>query len=271
MKPKFILGVGAQKAGTTWLHRNLNRQPNINMGFAKEYHVWDANFCSLSHGFKQKLQKPDTAKQAMIRLMQESNEVYGKYFSGLVKEEVVATGDITPAYALLSEENFSFVNRFLTDLDFDVKTIFLMRDPFERYWSAVCHKLQRLSEKREKIPDEELGGWLLSEMDNAQNKARNDYLTTIKNIENAFDQNQIFFGFFESLFTAESVRGLEGYLGIELPNVDVQERFNVSFKIDVSVGTKEHVRKEFNAQYEAQYLACFDRFPITKELWNFEA
>ena len=33
----FILGVGAQKAGTTWLHRELSKCPLIDMGELKEY------------------------------------------------------------------------------------------------------------------------------------------------------------------------------------------------------------------------------------------
>ena len=42
MKKIFILGVGAQKGGTTWLHRQLNSNQNIDLGFRKEYHILDA-------------------------------------------------------------------------------------------------------------------------------------------------------------------------------------------------------------------------------------
>ena len=37
----FILGVGAQKAGTTWLHSQLSTNNSIDFGFRKEYHVFD--------------------------------------------------------------------------------------------------------------------------------------------------------------------------------------------------------------------------------------
>ena len=33
----FILGLGAQKAGTTWLHHELTQSPETNMGELKEY------------------------------------------------------------------------------------------------------------------------------------------------------------------------------------------------------------------------------------------
>ncbi|WP_395660452.1 hypothetical protein [Aestuariivirga sp.] len=38
----FILGVGAQKAGTTWLFHRLAGAPNASMGLVKEYNIWNA-------------------------------------------------------------------------------------------------------------------------------------------------------------------------------------------------------------------------------------
>ena len=34
--------MGAQKAGTSWLHDQLNRRKDADFGFCKEYHVFDA-------------------------------------------------------------------------------------------------------------------------------------------------------------------------------------------------------------------------------------
>ncbi len=38
----FILGVGAQKAGSTWLFRYLNKLPGAIRPFYKEFHIWNA-------------------------------------------------------------------------------------------------------------------------------------------------------------------------------------------------------------------------------------
>lgn len=38
----FLLGVGAQKAGTSWLHQQLHKRPDADFGCLKEYHVHDA-------------------------------------------------------------------------------------------------------------------------------------------------------------------------------------------------------------------------------------
>ena len=38
----FILGVGAQKAGSTWLFKYLNKLPGAIRPFYKEFHIWNA-------------------------------------------------------------------------------------------------------------------------------------------------------------------------------------------------------------------------------------
>ena len=38
----FLLGLGAQKCGTSWLHEMLNRSDQVDFGFAKEFHIHDA-------------------------------------------------------------------------------------------------------------------------------------------------------------------------------------------------------------------------------------
>ncbi|MDA7431157.1 hypothetical protein N8463_01720 [Synechococcus sp. AH-601-P06] len=38
----FVLGLGAQTAGSSWLHAQLNRRRDANFGFLKEYHIHDA-------------------------------------------------------------------------------------------------------------------------------------------------------------------------------------------------------------------------------------
>lgn len=39
---RFFLGMGAAKAGTSWVYEYLKRYPNVDFGIRKEYHVWSA-------------------------------------------------------------------------------------------------------------------------------------------------------------------------------------------------------------------------------------
>lgn len=41
MQKDFILGVGCQKGGTSWLRNQLNNHETCDFGFLKEYHVFD--------------------------------------------------------------------------------------------------------------------------------------------------------------------------------------------------------------------------------------
>ena len=41
MEKQFILGVGCQKGGTTWIYDQLSKLEQVNFGFKKEYHVFD--------------------------------------------------------------------------------------------------------------------------------------------------------------------------------------------------------------------------------------
>ncbi len=44
MRIPTFLGIGAQKAGTTWLHRNIRRHPELFMPSTKELHFLDRYF-----------------------------------------------------------------------------------------------------------------------------------------------------------------------------------------------------------------------------------
>ena len=41
-KNTFVLGLGFQKCGTSWLYRYLQQSEKFDGGELKEYHIWDA-------------------------------------------------------------------------------------------------------------------------------------------------------------------------------------------------------------------------------------
>ena len=110
--PDF-LGIGAQKAGTTWLHRMLKRHPQI--GFAqgdagnlKEVHFWD--------------KKQERGLDWYVSLFQSDRIM----------------GDITPAYAILPARTV----RSIYELNPRVRMIYILRNPVERAWSAALMTLR---------------------------------------------------------------------------------------------------------------------------------
>jgi hypothetical protein len=122
--PNF-LGIGAQKAGTTWLYANLKMHPQIFMPDEKELHYfnWQSN--------------DKTVKW------------YSSQFDGARDK---CKGDITPAYSILSDEKIDLVHQLMPG----AKLILIVRDPIERAWSAARMELCALKGRKiEDVSDEE--------------------------------------------------------------------------------------------------------------------
>ena len=148
MEKTFLLGVGCQKGGTSWLHNYLSKHPNTNMGFAKEYHIFDAltipacerhrdEKSRYSFVFKDMKYKLWPRRLLGVKLRREFYSDTGKYFDYFDRiaepsDGVTLTGDITPSYAGLSPEVYKEIKDGAEARGFRVKVIFLMRDPVER-------------------------------------------------------------------------------------------------------------------------------------------
>jgi hypothetical protein len=142
--PDFV-GIGAQKAGTTWLYKNLLRHPDVWLPPVKELHYLDRLYVDTpghqeaadEHRRKRAeralatgLSQPDAEAAALIATESVSDDWYGSIFA-LAPPDTVC-GEITGSYALLPEEGVAHLVR----LNPDVKILFLLRDPIER---AIAH------------------------------------------------------------------------------------------------------------------------------------
>ena len=137
----FLLGVGAQKTGTSWLHQQLHRRRDVDFGFLKEYHVHDARTVPELLRFRQlqtKFLQPRTWIQPrswMRQLFIHNPELYSDYFAWLLHRprlrgsQILLTGDITPSYALLSAETLEEIKTNFEQRGVAVRPVFLMGDP----------------------------------------------------------------------------------------------------------------------------------------------
>lgn len=253
MKKIFVLGVGAQKSGTTWLHKYLSINVNVNFGARKEYHIFDYLYIKNCKGFV--ASKDDKLRHRL----QNEEGAYEEYFSSLICNKVNITGDITPSYAGLPADCFRLIRSKIESSGFDLKVVFLMRDPFERCWSAV-----RMLRKREKIE--------LSELDQLKAAYRSDnfifrtaYNRTIEALETAFTKEQIYYGIYEELFSDQRIEEISKFIGVPFRPEFSSKKWNVSPKLsDAPVALKNEIKKFYSEVYEF----CFERFPQTKSLWG---
>lgn len=106
--PDF-LGIGAQKAGTTWLFEQLRTHPEVYFPKRKELHYFDDNF----------------------------HRPLRWYASHFAEAGARRAGEITPAYAILDEARIGYLAAVMPR----VRAVFIMRDPVERAWSQAVMTL----------------------------------------------------------------------------------------------------------------------------------
>ena len=151
----FLLGVGAQKSGTTWLYDYLNNLDNTNFGPFKEWHIWDWKFRESFSNFEVKKSNSENNNINKIRFqMQNEDGFYEKYFLNLTSQTNYLTGDITPSYCCLNSNELIKIKTKLVKVGFDVKVVYLMRDPVERCWSAT-RMIIKLNKKYKNISNHE--------------------------------------------------------------------------------------------------------------------
>ena len=161
--PDF-LGIGAQKAGTTWLWENLRRHPEIFLPDKKELHYFDNKF----------------------------DQSLRYYTHRFVEARGRIKGEITPAYGILPRERIGFIRAIMPR----ARLIFLMRDPVERAWSqAVMDLVVRSGRALGEVSESEFLAFLESE----RSVSRGFYCRILDNWLGSFPSEQLYVGFFEDI------------------------------------------------------------------------
>jgi hypothetical protein len=268
----FLLGVGAMKAGTTWLHDYLAASPQCQPGVRKEYHVFDsldlAKEPYLLHRVVEKAHasldevaraRPTDPTYLVQAAMIADEELYFDYFTALFARDPATrlTLDITPGYALLSSERLAGIRSSFERRGVRAVAAYLLRDPVERIWSQVRMQKRRRPDNNPGTA-EELVGQRYAEPAYAE---RTRYEATVQALDEAFGE-LAHFAFYEELFdpatAATAIAGLSGLLGIDYRDPDLDARFNVSPRTaELPEATVREVAEHFRPTYE--FVAS--RFP----------
>lgn len=253
-KPIFILGVGAQKSGTTWLHNIMSMQSYSNFGHLKEYHIWNKLLGPKDQvGHKPHLMKPECKKNNFIQdlrqVLKSEDSNYTTYFRLLINEKIFLTGDFSPSYALLNTTSLLYLKSLIEQSGFELKIIFVMRDPVFRLWSAVKMDIYKQKGNLETITDEMKHNLLMRALEDPYHNRRSDYLNTIKNIEKVFLNTSICYLFYERLFTQECMRKLEEFLHIKIKGADFSSKINTTPEVQINESHYDTVKAQLIKQY----------------------
>ncbi|MBL0318832.1 MAG: sulfotransferase [Alphaproteobacteria bacterium] len=139
-----FLGIGAQKAGTTWVHHHLSLHPQIRFPGGKEIHYWDKQF----------------------------PHRYDDYLSLFPDHPpILKFGEITPAYAILPAEIVTNIHNTAPL----AKVFFITRNPIERAWSSALMALERSEMRVEEASDQ----WFIDHFHSQGSRLRGNYQRTI--------------------------------------------------------------------------------------------
>jgi hypothetical protein len=270
--PDFI-GIGAQKAGTTWLSHNLQLHPDIWMPRNKELHYFDDRIRDPRNPVS-RLYSRITGKghvnrrwrrQVKGRLRSHWNRLPGqdllwdlKYYAGAPGDGWYVSlfepgrgkvkGEITPAYSTLPIDEVAHVHEVVPE----AKIIFMLRNPIERAWSQFVMRLDRSGQKDFGLTQHRM---LLRNVDREGSRSRTDYLHALENWTTFYQEKRIFVGFLEDVhfYPEELLGSMYRFLGVD-----------ASFRPQ-GIGEKVHARSVGRmASDAAVYLAGLYREELSR-------
>ncbi|WP_299548478.1 sulfotransferase [uncultured Tateyamaria sp.] len=283
MEKTFLIGLGAQKAGTTWVHSYLKAHPECATGKVKELSVLTGYF-SNRQGMAPRVKMKINALREELDLYErrtrnnndnaEANkqllyaidylaadhdlEYYLSYARRLLADNPGAklVSDITPAYSTLKPENILETRTLLEAEGCRPKALFLMRDPVERCYSA----LRMGARNKAWATKTDIGTSKDNFFANATAdwcQVRTRYENIVPAIEAAFGAENCLFAFYETFISEPGVRSLCDFLDISYvaPKLD--------HKVNASPRTEEPDPAEWaqvRETYKDTYQFCADRF-----------
>ena len=224
--PHFV-GIGATRAGTSWVAAHLSAHPDIRMG-RKEIHFFDRKLRALAAS--------GSVRDRLDQL---------RYLARFVRARGGGRirGEITPAYAVLGPELIRRVAEWVPD----AKLIFMMRDPIERAWSQARNGFPRWRGRRlEDVGRDELTAYL----DSDPVRRRSDYASCLRAWLAHFPRDQFFFGFLEEIREEPRtlLRELFGFLEVDFARPDpasLATPVNASTPVTMPDWVREHLERTY--------------------------
>lgn len=227
--------VGAAKAGTSWLYSQLVDHPECHFRAIKELHYFDAldgdtlgreldkhqtqqsrilnNIASNSATPSDEQARRLTDRAAWMDVLEKGREDCDAYLSYLRHDagDAKVIGDITPAYALLSQARLAKMSKLTNDVRF----LMILRDPVDRLWSHVRMIAARRDDNGIATP-ERCGRILRRAMKGKEEQIsrRSNYAAAIERLVSAVPGSRFMIEVFEEMTSGEGLIRICAFLGI---------------------------------------------------------
>jgi hypothetical protein len=208
----YFVGIGAQRAATSWLWQLLQQHPGVANSPVKELHYFSSKYLpefnvdyatvarnrilKFLETHQGKLSEPDGVRVRCLAhwLAMQSDEDYVEYFHQLQRATGKQVyGEIAPNYAMLPAQGFENICALFPDARF----VFLMRNPVDRIWSNL-----HFHTKNAPTPPTENDAVRFAA--EPRTRARSDYGATVRRVVSAAGRERLFVAFAEEITSPEN-------------------------------------------------------------------
>lgn len=278
MRKIDFIGIGAQKAGTTWVYLRLKELPDFSFPLVRDIHYFDrnkeypsANTLNETLVLK-RLKDIQWVRKSLIKIlnnMLKGNIIKAKWlikwyymnytdnwYLSLFKGINKLTGEFTPSYSFLKASDIKRIYKIAPH----VKLVFIIRNPIERAWSQYRFQFISPSKKNEyhytskkqkhQYNSDNIEN-IIKFIDSKQQELRSNYVKTLYNYTNIYPKNQILIGFYDAIIDSpdELIRSVVGHIGGDINNVNLycklHQKNNVSPNIDIPEKIFDHLKKKY--------------------------
>ncbi len=267
-----FLGIGAARCGTTWLYSRFKELSDFTLPYKKEFHYFDRDtynerslytitnelgetsllkrlkdrhFVNRSIYNIYKTLKNRDLKQFSWQLKWYYSNYSDSWYLSMFNSLQGITGEITPSYAILSDNNFQKMHKLLPD----IKIIYLIRNPIDRDWSNYKFSLnfKRGNNNTNKLDINEILEFIKSD----EERLSSNYIKTIDNFQKRYGNNQILIGIYDAIIEQPEklLSGIVSFLNGDPSKIseecDIEEKNNVSRKMEIPLEIKEYLKERY--------------------------
>lgn len=266
MRKPDVICIGAQKAGTSWLHSMLASRHDFWAPPLKELHFFDHKFLpsnrrwtashikrGIEHAKANHLRKKNPDPEyldylAKIAKKPMFNGNWYKYIFSRAPEDKICF-ETTPEYCTVPPEGVEFIKRFLPKTKF----IYIIRSPVERAISQIKMNARRRGEQPRGLED-----WVELAA-NPEIKIRGDYKSYVDRWDRAFGEERVLYLPFNLIASdpKEIMLAVEDFLRI--PKIEYGCIRKVVHK-GADMNVPKEIWSNFENQFSDQILFLEERF-----------